>query len=197
MTTKSELILDIGGVLATNIPSLFWQELSTVSKNSHEAILKIKNEIREELWTGSITLKEYWSRFSEQFPTIESEMAQKMILSYIKPLPAIQEIPKWSQVANIHILSNHRIEWIQPILNMIQNHIKTVTVSSEVGSLKPHAEIYSVVHSKLQSEKNILFVDDIENNLDEAKALGWNTLLADEKGNWIQKVLPHLSQFNK
>jgi putative hydrolase of the HAD superfamily len=34
----------------------------------------------------------------------------------------------------------------------------------------------------------VVFVDDQEKNLVEARNLGWNTLLADDKGEWIKNV---------
>jgi FMN phosphatase YigB (HAD superfamily) len=194
MDTKSELILDIGGVLATNFSPSFWQDLSAKSGASYDNLDKFKKKIREELWNGWIAEEEFWNRLSEQFPSIDIEKAQLILHSYIKPLPAIKMVPVWSQYANIHLLSNHRIEWIEPILNLIEGHIKSITVSSQVGSCKPQAEIYSKVNSLLNKGENILFIDDQEKNFKQAKMLRWDTLLADANGDWIVKVIPLLKR---
>ncbi|MEK3886273.1 hypothetical protein [Bacillus sp. FSL K6-3431] len=190
MTTKPELILDIAGVLATNLSPKFWLELSSESATPYDKLVKFKKNIREELWTGKITEREFWTRLCEQFPSIELEYAKLILFSNIKPLPAFEEVPIWSQYANIHLLSNHRIEWIEPILSPILIYLKSMTVSSEVGCCKPQSDIYSKVALFLNSRANILFVDDQEKNFKEANILGWDTLLADEEGDWINKVLP-------
>ncbi|TCN26144.1 HAD family hydrolase [Mesobacillus foraminis] len=115
-----------------------------------------------------------------------------MLLSFIHPLPTSIEIRNWSEYANIHILSNHRVEWVEPILQPIQGYLKSITISSEAGCCKPQPEIYAKVKMELKS-KNILYVDDQEKNFNEARILGWNTLLADEKGAWIDEVYHYLA----
>jgi putative hydrolase of the HAD superfamily len=62
MVTKPELILDIGGVLATNFSHLFWQELSLISCIPCKDLMEFKKNIRDELWTGKITEKDFWNR---------------------------------------------------------------------------------------------------------------------------------------
>jgi len=72
------------------------------------------------------------------------------------------------------------------------NYIKSVTVSGDVGFCKPQIDIYVKVNSYFTNENRILFVDDQEKNLIEARNLGWNALLADEKGEWTKKVVQYL-----
>ena len=131
-------------------------------------------------------------RLVKRFPVIDEGYAVTKLLSAIKPLPALQEIPFWSQYANIHLLSNHRIEWVEHIICPVQKYIKSVTVSGDVGFCKPQIDIYVKVNSYLANENRVLFVDDQEKNLIEARNLGWNTLLADEKGEWTKKVVQYL-----
>jgi putative hydrolase of the HAD superfamily len=192
MATKSDLVLDIGGVIATNFSPFFWNDLSTVFEVSKDKLAKFKKEIRDELWTGMIEEKEFWVRLKKDFPTIEIEYAKSKLQSSIKPLPAIEELSVWSEYANIHLLSNHRLEWVKHIITPIQKYIKSITISGEVGCCKPQVDIYLRVKTFLNSEKNVLFVDDQEKNLREANKLGWHTLLADEKGEWTKKVIPFL-----
>lgn len=166
MTQKRELILDVAGVIATNFSPYFWRDLSNQAGTTYDEMEKCKRSIREDLWTGKISEDEFWTLLSERFPAIKIENAQIVLLSYIKPLPAMKELPKWSEYANIHLLSNHRIEWI--------NH-------------------NAVVKEKLSNKENVLFVDDQEKNFREAKRIGWDTVMADEKGNWIHKIMPRLT----
>ena len=54
-----------------------------------------------------------------------------------------------------------------------------VFLSFELRCQKPDSKIYDLVSEKLPFEgKDILFIDDDERNICEAKRHGWNTLLA-------------------
>jgi HAD superfamily hydrolase (TIGR01509 family) len=72
-----------------------------------------------------------------------------------------------------------------------------VTISSLVGYCKPDPEIYTIVKRKLNNQGNTLFIDDQEKNFKQAKVLGWNTLLADENGDWVDRILPFLFHINE
>lgn len=152
--------------------------------------------MREELWTGKISEEKFWTQICKGFPTIKIDSAKAILISYIKSLPALKEVATWSKYANIHLLSNHRIEWIQPIVKPIESYVSSITISSQVGYCKPNPEIYALVKMQLCNESNVLFVDDQEKNFKEARVLGWNTLLADENGDWIERIIPLLSTTN-
>jgi putative hydrolase of the HAD superfamily len=77
----------------------------------------------------------------KRFPTIDRGYAAKKLLSLIKPLPALEEIPLWCKYANIHLLSNHRIEWVKHIIRPVEDYIKSITISGDVGLFKPQADI--------------------------------------------------------
>jgi putative hydrolase of the HAD superfamily len=49
-----------------------------------------------------------------------------------------------------------------------------------------------MVNNLVGEEKRVLFIDDQINNLKEANNLGWNTLIADEKGEWAKQVTLYL-----
>ncbi|MFC7393820.1 hypothetical protein [Scopulibacillus cellulosilyticus] len=194
MAAKPELILDIAGVLTANFSPVFWQQLSSNHNVPYETLITFKKDIREKLWTGKIKETEFWIRLGEQFPSIDIKDAQLMMRTCIKPLPAIKKVPFWSQFANIHLLSNHRAEWIGPIINPIRNYVTSIAISSQTGCCKPQAEIYVTVNSSLKNKENVLFIDDQEKNFKEARQLGWYTLLADKESNWIKKVMPILKE---
>ncbi|MBA2939067.1 HAD-IA family hydrolase [Paenibacillus sp. CGMCC 1.16610] len=188
-----ELVLDIGGVLATNFSPHFWKDLSEQSSTPYEMLFNFRKEMREELWTGKMPEEGFWKQLHLKFPTIHIENAKEILISNIRPMPAIEKVKMWSKYANIHILSNHRIEWIKSILKPIEPYVCSITVSSEVGCCKPKPEIYALVHEQLNHQGDILFVDDQDKNFNEANSLGWKTILADEKGAWIYNVTSLLS----
>jgi putative hydrolase of the HAD superfamily len=192
---KPQLILDIGGVLVTNFSPIFWQELAARALVTYELLTAgFKQDLRQSLWSGEITEEAFWSGLCGRFPSIDREQARAMLQSNLKPLPALEQIPTWSRYADIHLLSNHRIEWIAPFLLPYQDYIKSMTISSSAGYCKPSPEIFALAASHLHTHTNILFVDDQDKNIEQAALLGWKTLLADPQGGWIAKVMPLLSE---
>jgi len=191
MSSKPDLVLDIAGVLATNPSPYFWNDLSLKFEVLYEELIQFKKETRKELWTGEITEQDFWLKLNNSFPSVEINYAKSKLKSVIKPLPALEKIPLWSQYANIHLLSNHRIEWIQHILTEVRPYIKSITISGEASCCKPDSAIYLRVERYL-NKKHTLFVDDQEKNFKEARSLGWKTLLADKEGTWADKVIGSL-----
>jgi putative hydrolase of the HAD superfamily len=192
MSEKPDLVLDIAGVIATNFSPIFWEDISSKFEVAYDDLIKFRKEVREELWTGKITEQEFWAKLVERFPTIDGGYATNKLLSVIKPLPALNEIPLWSKYANIHLLSNHRVEWVKHIIRPVEDYIKSIAISGDVGFCKPQVDIYLKVNSRFNGEGNVLFVDDQVKNLIEARKLGWNTLLADDKGDWVKNVRQQL-----
>lgn len=195
MDGKPNLILDIAGVIATNFSPIYWLDLSSKFDASYDDLLKFRKDIREELWTGKIEEKEFWDRLLKKFPTIDVVYARSKLLTTIKPLPTLNQIPIWSKYAKIHLLSNHRIEWVKHIIDPVQDYIRSITISGDVGYCKPQVDIYIKVNSNLDNKQNILFVDDQEKNLIVARNLGWSTLLADGEGEWTKKVTQRLYSY--
>jgi len=192
---KPQLVLDIGGVLATNLSPLFWQLLATKAIISEEALYsEYKQQISERLWTGQITEEQFWEWITAFTPSLNHAQARSFIDRCLRPLPAIEEMSKWSTVADIHVLSNHLPSWVEPIITPIKPFLKSITISSEAAFQKPHPAIFDKVTAQLPPECFVLFVDDHPKNTKQAALHGWQTLLADEEGRWISHVLPLLKQ---
>lgn len=70
-----------------------------------------------------------------------------------------------------------------------------VYLSFEIGMLKPNKEVYEYVLNDLKIDaSNILFIDDNKDNIEMAKACGWNTCMAfgyelDKIKNSVNKFL--------
>lgn len=192
---RPQLVLDIGGVLATNLSPLFWRLLAAEANISEEVLYsEYKRQISEHLWTGSISEEQFWEWIKKYTPLLNTETARTFIDRSLQPLPALAKIAEWHAVADIHLLSNHLPAWVDPIVKSIRPYLKSVTISSEAAIKKPHPEIYARAAASIPSGSDVLFVDDHEKNLKQAASLGWRTLLADEDGQWISFVLPLLKQ---
>lgn len=69
-------------------------------------------------------------------------------------------------------------------------------LSFEIGLRKPDIEIFKIVQSKLPFEaQNILFIDDVKDNIESALSMGWNTLQAT--GLELGKIKQKCEEFLK
>jgi putative hydrolase of the HAD superfamily len=188
MTAKTQLVLDVGGVLGTNL-TRFWHELAAAASMPLEEVRRrYKQELRDMLWTGEITEPGFFAWACSLQSAMDEPRARSLMLSCLQPLPAYGLLPAWSEIFDLHVLSNHRSEWLTPFLSPVRSYLKTVTISSEVGCAKPSPDIYKLVAAALPAGAPVLFVDDAEHNLTAAAALGWQTLLADEDSRWIHQL---------
>ncbi|WP_219838429.1 GNAT family N-acetyltransferase [Paenibacillus sp. R14(2021)] len=186
---RPQLILDAGGVLVTNLTPAYWQELADAAFLTYEEIrTAYRADIRGRLWTGELTEGEFWDWLQARCPGVEIRLAKELLNQHLSPLPGYHCLPRWSELADIHILSNHRAEWLLPLLEDAKPYLRSITISSDAGMSKPDEGIFALANTQVIQEAPIMFVDDSGNNLEAAGRLGWKTLLADSGGAWIQHV---------
>ncbi|MDQ0877522.1 FMN phosphatase YigB (HAD superfamily) [Paenibacillus sp. V4I3] len=195
---KPQLVLDLAGVVISNFSPRYWRELAEFAQTTHEAFkTRFSIEVREALWTGTISEDEFWLWLVKSYPSVDATRIRELIKEDLTYLPAFNCLEYWSEIADIHLLSNHRIEWLSDLLIPIYPFVRSVAISSEVGLCKPNPKIYKTVESNFANSSWILFVDDQAKNLEPAKKLGWKTLLADEENSWIEEVTLKLEQAYK
>ncbi|NMO97027.1 HAD-IA family hydrolase [Paenibacillus lemnae] len=195
MRARPQLVLDLAGVLISNFSPTFWPRLENESGATFQEMKQQFGYIRKDLWTGKLREKDFWIWLGSRLEQIPQEEAQRWLISALKPLPALQQLERWSEAADIHILSNHCQEWLEHLLPLIEPFAESVTVSNQVGLCKPEPEIYTLVShhfGELNEEIDILYVDDQDKNLEPARQLGWKTLLADPEHRWISIVEQYL-----
>ncbi|MGE7823278.1 HAD family hydrolase [Paenibacillus sp. NPDC093718] len=189
MTAKPQLVLDLAGVLVSNFSSTFWLQLSKGTEISFQDIREQFDEIRKDLWTGKIKEDDFWEWMSLRVKQIDKEQARALLIQSLEPLPGLNYLAEWSEIADIHILSNHCKEWLEPILERVEPHTKSITISNQVGLSKPDIRIYQHVSKQFEDlGQTVVYIDDQEKNLKPVNELGWKTLLADKEHEWIVKV---------
>ncbi|MBW7459760.1 hypothetical protein K0U00_37445, partial [Paenibacillus sepulcri] len=161
MPAGPQLILDAGGVLVTNLSPLLWQQLAAEAAVSHDQLVEsYKRCIREDLWNGKAGEASFWNWLQVQFPALREDRARELLIANLQPLPALQLIPYWSKFFDIHLLSNHRAEWLLPVLSHVRHCLTSMTISSEFGSCKPGPAIFAQAASLLPPGSPTLYVDD-------------------------------------
>ena len=189
---RPQLVLDVGGVLLPDLTPPFWHWIAAQAAAPYDEILaQFRRDAREALWTGALTEGEFWGWLCATFPAVDGGGARVHLAAILTPLPALARLATWAQSADIHLLSNHRAEWVTPALDGFLDHVTSVTISSTVGYCKPHPAIYDAVASRLLPGPVTVYVDDQEKNFPPASALGWKTVRADARGDWVSAL--HIS----
>lgn len=187
--TKHQLILDVAGVLVTNISPRYWEEIAELANATNKDLKTMfKLHIRDRYWSGVLPEEAFWDWLRKECSNVEITVAKTMLSKHLQTMPAFERIPEWGQLADVHLISNHREEWLTPILKPLTPYLHSVTVSSNVGCCKPQAEIYELVQLKLDRNRPVTFVDDQQKNLKPAQDMRWNTVIADREGQWIERV---------
>jgi putative hydrolase of the HAD superfamily len=165
MNRKPQLVLDVGNVLFSDLEA-FWRALADLAGAPLDEIrARYRSEMRVPLWTGRAPEPDFWSWLAGAWPGLDIAEARRALADSIKPLPALDCIPAWSALADLHILSNHRAEWIRPALRHVLPWFAGVTISSEAGFAKPDPEICAAAAANMPSGAPALFVDDKPDNL--------------------------------
>lgn len=192
---KYTVVLDVGGVLATNLTPHMWELLAKKCNLTRaELYARYKHEIGEKLWTSALTEQQFWNWFQQFNVHLSLEDGREIITQSLLPLPALEMLKLWSSYAEIHIMSNHVYEWLEPILNPYMDYITSIHVSDKAKLKKPNPDWFEHVHHTLNSNSTIYFVDDSKQNIDAAALYGWNGILADEHHYWITQLTKLLQQ---
>lgn len=184
--SRVQLVLDVGGVVLADLTPTFWRWVATQENLPHAAVVtRFRAEVREDLWTGTLSEEQFWTWCGHRFPRLNLATARDMLAASLRRLPATRQLGHWARCADLHLLSNHRAEWALPALAAFQTHFARITISSTVGMCKPDPAIYAIVAAHLPAGAPVIFVDDQARNFPSAVALGWTPLLADAEGDWL------------
>jgi FMN phosphatase YigB (HAD superfamily) len=183
------LILDAGGVLVTEpIPRLL-RALAAKSPLPYEELARrYERNLYYDLWRGRLSERDFWPALAEQ-AGIDGPVGawREFFLYSLRPLPALRHVPVWAEEADVFVLSNHLPQWLEPVLVRagVRDHVSGLFISSQIGHVKPEREAFEcVLRAKPAACTDILLVDDNARNIEAARDLGMDTLLADEAGAW-------------
>lgn len=183
------LILDVGGVLASNLTPTLWEQLAHLGDcQQHTLYAAYKSELSEKLWCGQCTEEEWRAWLADKGITLSLEQSNGLIAKHLRPLPAISKLEQWAKLCDIIIMSNHRSEWLLPLLEPYRAYLSNVHISDRAGRCKPDHQWFQSVDHLIPRPSKIMFVDDSRKNIVAAQRCGWNTILADEEGSWTRAI---------
>lgn len=190
---RKRLVLDAGGVLFAE----GWREhlgslAEAVGLPGSAMIEHYNGTLRNELWTGALSLEQFWAEVARHLgydEQMSAALIERSAGAIFGELPALARLQSWAEAADeLWILSNHRHEWLRPALAGAEQLFERLIISSEVGLMKPEPAIYASLREGVPAE--VLFVDDKLENLEAALAAGAVDIVvqADAGGEWIAAV---------
>lgn len=158
------------------------KKYSISSVSTIEGYKAMFDEIKKE-FNISCTFDEYLKKYRKIFGKIKYN---KKVAKYEVSLKDKCYI---GILSNLSIIAHDRID-----KQLGLNNYDYVFLSYKLGCKKPDKKIYEKVQSALPFKpKDILFIDDLEQNIIPAKELGWNTLLAS--GKELDKIKKCCNEF--
>lgn len=175
---KKVILFDLGGVLINWNDDWLYDEISSQLKIPFSQIKSKFNENLCSLFESKITEKEFWNLVLGNNNNIDNKIISKTFLKKSSINYDLLSFAK-SLKENGHtigILSNLTAGTSN---SFEKNHLSDFDYhfySNSIKMSKPNPEIYQYVCEQIPS-KNILLIDDKQENLDAAKLFGFKTIL--------------------
>lgn len=185
------IVLDAGGVVVSRAMDRL---LVTIAGECGRAIEEVgatyRSHLRHALWAGHLTVDEFWPRLACLTGGDEADGRrwQASMDEHLIVLPGrVERLMEWATVCRLALFSNHRAEWLTPVLVEagLYDAFSHVWISSHIGMVKPDLAAFQWVRTQLGDEP-VCYVDDQQRNLQCAKAVGMQTVLAQAEDEWLR-----------
>jgi glucose-1-phosphatase len=178
------VVLDFGNVVCRFEPRLFVERLLRLSKipvGNVADMLHRSVDLGRAYETGLITSDQFFEGICARYGLVveKGEFIDAFVHIFMPILPTFDLIRQLKPRYKLGLLSNTN-EWhfeygiksveVFPLFD-------AVTLSFQVGAMKPDARIYSDMLGKLRLEPNeCVYVDDIEENVEAGRRIGMKTI---------------------
>jgi len=182
---KRAIICDMGQVVLWFDNGHFYRRLSAASPYEEEQIRQLVRdhfELIELLDMGRISPQEFYAKIiSATRAKLDYETFLAAYCDVFTPnKPVIDILRRAKSSARLVLLSNTdvlRFSFIQQRFPEVMI-FDSLVLSYEVGLMKPHPQIYQLALQSAEAEpEEIVFIDDLEENIRPAEALGMATIL--------------------
>ncbi len=196
MDNIKTLIFDIGNVLLTFNPEVFLQKiLGDEKKGSACFSLMVQSPEWQQLDKGLISIEKAKHIFIQRDPSLkdEIELFFEQWLDMFHPIePTIKLLDTLKEKGyKLYILSNfirESFETLSPKMAFLPKFDGIVT-SYSIGMAKPDRNIYEHILDKFDLKASeCVFIDDMQVNIDGAKAAGISTILFESTNQLIDQL---------
>lgn len=203
MNEIKTVVFDYGGVISQPQDVKLFEKLRDILGDTTDTFDNVYREMRNDYDAGKISAGEYWQLIAEKL------QSKKLSDAEIEELTAL-DVKSWAVINSgaiklidelknkkikLGILSNMTFDSLTPVMNSEWIKYFDVRVfSCEEKICKPDRRIYEILVERISEKpENILFIDDVEANIESAKKTGLNAILFTN----LNKLAENLSTFFK
>ncbi|MGE0171384.1 MAG: HAD-IA family hydrolase [Oligoflexales bacterium] len=177
------IVFDLGNVLVSYREHEITAELCRLGKCDAAYVNSVINPLKDDLHSGKIDLNDVHKLlvrdhgFDKDLQAFRTAFCcglkrDEKSVSYMHRLRSETKLP----VGVISNICDGHDAWVRKNLQEIED-FDVVIFSNEVGFFKPQAAIYELAATSLQrSPKNMIFIDDLKENVEGAAKLGWQAI---------------------
>ena len=195
---QNVILFDLGGVIINWNDDWLFDEITSQLKQPFEKIKSKYNANLCNLFESKINEREFWDLVLGSDNIIDDKIISKTFLKRSSINYDFLNFAKSlkNNKQSIGILSNLTPETSTFIDKNLLKDFDYFFYSNSIKLSKPNPEIYQHVCDKIPS-KNILFIDDKQENLDAAKLFGIETILFTSKSFTTGIIEEKISNFIK
>jgi FMN phosphatase YigB (HAD superfamily) len=195
---QNVILFDLGGVIINWNDDWLYDEITSQLKQPFEKIKSKYNANLCSLFESKINESEFWGLVLENSDIIDNKIISKTFLKMSSINYDFLNFAKSlkSDGQSIGILSNLTPETSTCIDKNLLKDFDYFFYSNSIKLSKPNPEIYQHVCDQIPS-KNILFIDDKQENLDAAKLFGMNTILFTSENFTSGIIEKEINNFTK
>ena len=191
---RPSLVLDAGGVVVTEPMGLVLTRLASASPLDRGTIeARYRSELYDRFWSGSLEAELFWDALIDlgDARIHPDELREVFFGSLFVQAAVASVLPRWRRIADLYLLSNHRSEWLLPLLQEqgLTDVFEKVWISDVMRSAKPTVDLYRGLAAHLPRGSPVLYVDDDARNLASGVQVGWSALEAGrDPERWLPAV---------
>jgi len=173
------LFTDLGGVLFIYDETIFDEEVSkrTIKPQDEPSVPWHESKFVLPSHEGTISGEEYLQGRAEELGITSEELVEIWDLLSSANKPYLDFVAQWKKSGKgLYLLSNINIStWEYYRGYPIFSEFDGLFLSYELGLIKPHPEIYlECLKRSGKTAQEVLFVDDLAENIEAARKLGFN-----------------------
>lgn len=183
LTNPKAIIFDWGGVLANNGYQA-WVRKNVQDTNALFSIARFVDD-------GSMSQEEFEQTLARVSGLSASEAWAGVKKEVVLNSTLVANIREWKRKYKIALLSNYSSPWLRELIfeYQVADLFDVSLISSEHKLAKPDPEIYKKILSMLGvSAKEAVFVDDLTENVEAARKLGFTGVLFTSNENLLKEL---------
>lgn len=180
--------LDAGGVLIDSLmPSFPARAAASMGADPGTVRAMLTDDgFRRGYWSGDLPEDAFWGTLDLDAP----DPGRRAEVLDLRPRIDPARVAAWRAVADVWVVSNHRHEWLLPVLGRLgfDEVVDHIEVSSLTGRVKPDPAAWEALIADGTPAMDVVVVDDQEPNLEAARSLGITAIRAGGDNSWADAV---------